>query len=138
MNYGATKSRYPYPKSRIYLSIIITIMSLILALQLLPTPILILYYFASTLIIAAMIFILKRRILYTKKTGTHQRSSNEDSENLISWKLLILLFSVMITIMVAPLFLANFLDPYIWFILIISLTSGISISEITLYVYMRK
>lgn len=136
MNYEATKSKYPYSKSRIYLSVVLAVLSIVLALPLLPTPVLILYYFASTFVIATITFILKRRYFYTKKTETHQRVANENLENRISWKLLILFFSVMIIIMVFPLFLAS-AHPYAWFILMISLTSGISISEIILYLYMR-
>lgn len=137
MNYEAKKSKYPYPKSRIYLSVIITVWSLILTLQLLQTPALILRYFASTFIIATITFIIKRHYFYTKITVTHQRVANENLKNRTPWKLLILLFSVMIAILVFPLFLASYLDPYTWFILIVSLTSGISIGEILLYVYMR-
>lgn len=136
MNYDAKKNKYPYSKSRIYLSVVLAVLSLVLALQLLPTPVLILYYFASTFVIATIIFILKKRYFYTKKPETHQRVANENLENRISWKLLILLFSVMIIIMVFPLFLAP-VHPYAWFILMVSLTSGISISEIILYVCMR-
>lgn len=137
MNYKARKSKYPYPKSRIYLSVIITVLSLILVLQLLQTPALILRYFASTITIATIIFILKRRYFYTKITETNQGVANESLEKRISLKLLILVFSVMIAVLTAPLFFAGFLDPYTWFILMVSLTSGISIGEILLYVYMR-
>ena len=136
MNNDAKKSEYPYSKSRIYLSVVLAVLSIVLALPLLPTPVLILYYLASTFVIATIVFILKRRYFYTKKTETHQGAANENSEKRISWKLLILLFSGIITIMVFPLFLAG-AHPYAWFILMISLTSGISISEIVLYVYMR-
>ena len=132
-----SRSKYPHSKSRILLSILMSALSLVLALLLLPTPALILYYFASTSIIVAITFLLKRRYLYTDTTGTHQGVSGENVEKRASWKLLIFLFLLMIAILVAPLFLASLLDPRAWFILVVSLTSGVSISEIALYAYMR-
>lgn len=132
-----SKSKYPYSKSRVYFSVLISAFSLVLALQLLPTPALILCYFASTAIIATITFLLKRRYFYTKTTEAHQTVADKNVEKRTSWKLLILFFSVMILILVSPLFLASFLDPNTWFILMVSLTSGVSISEILLYVYMR-
>jgi hypothetical protein len=137
MNHKAQKSKYPHPKSRIYLSVIITVLSMTLALPLLPTLPLILYYFISTGIIVTITFILKRRFFYTEPTEIHQRASKEESEPHISWKILLLVFSIIILVMMSPLFLASVLDPSAWFILMISFTSGISISEILLYVYMR-
>lgn len=132
-----SKSKYPYSKSRVYFSVLISAFSLILALQLLPTPALILCYSASTSIIATITFLLKRRYFYTKTTEAHQRVADKNVEKRTSWKLLILFFLVMILILVSPLFLASFLDPHTWFILMVSFTSGVSISEILLYVYMR-
>lgn len=138
MNSEAKTGGYTNSKIRIYWSIIITVLSLILAFLLLQTPTLILRYFASTLIITTLVFILKRRYFYSRIRENYKDATEGDSEAPSSWKPVILLFLVMIIVLVFPLFLAGFLDSYTWFIFIISLTSGISISEVALYVYLKS
>jgi hypothetical protein len=53
------------------------------------------------------------------------------------WKALLLVLFMTIAVFVAPLLLAKIASGSAWFIIIASFTSGISISEMILYLQMR-
>lgn len=48
-----------------------------------------------------------------------------------------LIFLVTIVMLASPLLLAKALDPYVWFILMLSLIAGFSIAEILFYLHTR-
>jgi uncharacterized protein (TIGR02246 family) len=54
-----------------------------------------------------------------------------------SWKILMLVFCMLLAALFVPLFLAWVLPSEAWFVLIVSFTSGVSIAEVLLYLHMR-
>jgi hypothetical protein len=128
------KPKYPNKTFVVYLSAVTTAMSVALAFMLLDTPYQLLGYFAATSVVTAVAFFLKS-FLFTRM----QKTSENDAQDMKrkGWKNLILLFSTLVAFIFVPLFLAGYLDPYVWFIFIISLTSGFSIAEILLYLQAR-
>jgi hypothetical protein len=48
------------------------------------------------------------------------------------------MFSVLLAFLLLPLLLAKVLDPYSWFILMISLMSGLSFAEILFYFHTQR
>lgn len=130
----STKGRqYPYPKSRVFLSAIIFVLSTILAITLLltDTPLLLLGYFFATVIVAAITFFLKKR-LYRLLITENQVDSEKDAK-LTSWKMLLTASLMLIGFIVIPLLLAGLLSGPIWFMMITSFMSGVSVSEIVIY-----
>lgn len=141
---------YSFSRGGLYLSIISTILSVFLAFLLLKISTLLLYYIFLTFLITALIFALKIGVisLYISKLWTFfQRSTattkkkeeiSETPKKGINWRASLLFLVVAISVLFFPLILAKFLDPYVWFLLLISFTSGISISEIAFYHYAVK
>lgn len=130
------RSRYPSRMAAVYLSAVTAVLSVALALMWLDTLMLLLSYLASTSITTAVVFFLKLRLL-TARTREASKNDVQRAENTPRRKKLVFLFFLLIACLFLPMFLAGFLNPYVWFTFMISLTSGLSISEILLYLYMR-
>lgn len=129
--------RYPYDKSRIYLSAVITGLSIVLASMLLfREPVLMLFYFLLTLATTITTFLLKKRFYPLLTTEKSEAENQQHEEKQTAWKTLLPALSMLLAFLLVPLFLA-WLLPDIWFILIVSFTSGVSISEILLYIQTR-
>lgn len=128
------RKRYPYSRSRVFLSAIIAALSTILALSLLLSDaILLLYYFLGTFIVAVITFFLKKR-LYLLLVTENTQGENEKETKGTSWKMLLISFFMLIGFIAIPLVFAGFLSAALWFIMITSFISGVSISEIVLYI----
>lgn len=134
MGLNATKRSYPYPKSRVYLSVAIAILSVFLALTLLRENVfLLLNYLFLTLIATFATFLLKVH-LYAFITSQKLETKESQTEmNHTPWKELLLAFIMLLLFLLVPLLLAGFVSGPIWFILLVSFTSGVSISEVVLY-----
>ena len=131
-------NRYPYPENRVYLSAAIAGLSIILALALLLNqPILTIYYFLSTIMFTATTFLLKRR-LYTFLRMEKTEEKKRQTEERTPWKALLLVLLMSLALLLGPLLFAEILSGPVWFIMIVSFTSGVSISEIVLYLQMRQ
>lgn len=133
--------KYPYSTSRAYLSAMMAAASVILTLVVLNTPtldpILTLYYIVVTILMTAIIFSLKTRSFFTEKLRIKQEKSVESEPESPRRITLVLMFFILIIVLMAPLFLINFLEPEIWFIGLFSFISSINIAEIFFYIYTR-
>jgi hypothetical protein len=128
----------PYPKNRVYLSAAIAGLSILLAVALFSNdPILIAYYFLSTAGITIITFLLKR-YLYALISVREDLERETEPEEGTPWGTLLLVLVMSVAIFVAPLFLTQVLSATVWFILIVSFTSGVSISEVILYLQTRR
>lgn len=128
------KSRYPYPTWRVYWSVVLAVLSVILAFLLLHDVFHLTYFFVATSILTVAIYYLKTRFSFQREVGNLEEETPRDHA---PWKMLILYFFMLIAIVFVPLMLSGFLDPYLWFILIISFTSGISVAEVFVYFHTR-
>lgn len=138
LNIEKNRVKYPFTVSGIYTSIVITVLSIALAALLLRDLLHVTYYLVSTIIITTVIFMLKRNVLYPRLTRPDEdRARTLESRRRI-WMLLILTFLGLIAVLTLPLLLAQILDPSVWFISIISFTTGVSVAEILLYLHMPK
>lgn len=108
------------------------VLSVILAFLLLRDPFWLAYCFTSIIIATAAIYILKTRFSFLPEA----EDSQEALKSRTRWRAL-LFFLLLLAIFIVPLVFAMFLDPYIWFILIISFTSGISLAEVFVYLQTR-
>lgn len=137
MTSKSPKGKYPFRMVGVYLSAASIVMSVALALLLLSdSPILLLYYFVLTFLIAVATFVLRIRVLPTGMPKASEKESLETQKKISGWKIL-LIFCMLIVFLIVPLLLAGFLEPYVWFILMVSLTSGLSIAEILFYLSTR-
>ncbi len=134
MDLDAKKRQYPYSKNRVFLSVIIAALSTFLALTLLLSDLnSVLTYFFSTFIFAAITFFLKKR-LYSYLITDDTQVENENEKKSAPWKMLLITFLMLIGFIAIPMLLAGFVTGVIWFIVVTSFTSGVSISEIILYI----
>lgn len=130
--------RYPYPENRVYLSAAIAVLSIILALALSSNqPIVIIYYLFSTVGFTIATFLLKRYIYaLVSADGNEERTS--EVEERTPWKALLLVLFISLALIGAPLLLTQVLGPTVWFVLLVGFTSGVSISEVVLYLQTRQ
>lgn len=113
------------------------VFSLILALLLWETPLFLVGYFFSVFIIAIAIFLLRIRLSRTEMPKTGQTPS-ETEKGTHGLRKLVLTFLALITFLALPLALSRVLDPYVWFTLLISFMTGLSLAEIIFYLYTRR
>ena len=138
MSLNAKRGEYPYSRNRVFLSVAVALMSILLVLMtLLGDATLMIYYTFATCVVIVITFLLKKRFYSLLTTEAHQKTTeNEDKRT--SWKALIATFLMLIGLTMVPLLLAGLLSGPAWFIMITSLTSGVSISEIGLYVQANR
>ncbi len=129
------KKKYPYSKSRVYLSAIIAILSLILALMSLlqESILMLLYYFFFTVILTVATFLLKTRLYPFLMREQFEAEKTQAKTDHTPWKALLLVVFMLIVFLAIPLLLAGFLSAQAWVILMLSFATGVSISEVVLY-----
>lgn len=102
---------------------------------LLVEPMWILLYAFLTFVITVVAFLLKRRLYaFIVEEKTEGERPHQTTTNHTRWKMLLFAFLMLIGFIMVPLFLAGFLSGSMWFILVVSLTTGVSVSEIILYI----
>lgn len=140
MSFEARKRRtkYPYGKVRVYWSAIITALSIILALLLLKSPLLLLYYLVLTLVLTAVVLALKIRFLRMRVPGVREEELSETESRAHRWRSLLILFGLLMVFLFLPLLLAKFVHPESWFVSLISYTSGVSTAEVVFFLITRK
>lgn len=140
MSLNSKRERYPYSRNRAILSAIIAILSTVLALTLLLSDtILMLYYFFATFILTTITFFMKKRLYSLLMITTEDRQvETEDEMKGASWKMLLVAFFMLIGSIAIPLFLAALVSGPIWFIMITSFLTGVSVSEVILYLQARS
>ncbi|MGD8507075.1 MAG: hypothetical protein PVF15_10490 [Candidatus Bathyarchaeota archaeon] len=132
MSVNSRRERYPYSRNRVLLSGVLIALSAILSLSLLLTDItLMLYYFASTLVVTAITFFLKKRFypLLTSRNAPEEKEMKG-----ASWKMILIAFFMLLGSIAIPLLLAGILSGPVWFITITGFITGVNISEIVLYI----
>ena len=136
------RPKYPSGMLGVYTSVVLCILSVVLALLLLSDkPWTLLYYFGSSFFITAIVFEVKNHILSvreSKKNDSDMVQTKEEEQGGKRWGLLLITLLGSLSLIVIPLALAYFFDPVIWVILLVSLTTGVSVAEVTLYVYLRR
>jgi len=129
--------RYPHGKIRVYLSATLTVLSIILAFLALRSLLSFLYYFGLTIVLVAVVLVLKTRFLSVEMSESSEEESSETESKMQNWKSLLILFGVLIISILLPLLLARF-HPEIWFIGLISYISGVSVAEILFFLITRR
>jgi len=142
---------YPFSRGGLYMSIVLAVLSVLLALVLLtPDLILLVYYALVTSVITAVVFALKIGLIsiyvsrlgrsLTRRTAAqeHKEEAEESPREGTNWRALFLLLALTLAIIFTPMALTQFLNPYVWFMLVISLTSGISFGDISFYLYATR
>jgi hypothetical protein len=142
---------YPFSRGGLYMSIVLAVLSVFLALLLLtPDLILLLYYALIASIITAVVFALKIGLIstyvsrlwnsLTRRTAAREQKeeAEENPREGTNWRALFLLLALTLAIVFTPMILTQFLNPYVWFVLLISLTSGISFGDISFYLYATR
>lgn len=140
MSSKARKRRivYPYSTVRIYWSATIVVLSIILALLILPgDPVSLLYYLVLTAIVTSVVLALKMRFLRVRSLEPSKEELSETESGVQSWKPLLILIGVLIVSLTLPLLLARY-HPEFWFISLISYTSSVSIAEVLFFLIIRK
>ena len=135
------RPKYPFGTSGVYTSVILCLLSFVLAVLLLSEkPWFLPYYFIFSISIAVVVFVVKNYILSVRESRQYQNTmaeAQEEKEGGTRWGLLILAFLGLLLLIAVPLALANFLEPVIWVILLVSFSTGVSAAEFILYLYLR-
>lgn len=136
------KAKYPHGVARVYLSLTLAAVSVILALVLLQSSLYyLLYYVLSVLAMSILILALKihfsGRVKPTSESDSDKTNSLEPSRGITSWKTLFAIFFILLACLLLPIALAVILPPEVWIILIVSLTTSISVAEVLFYLYSR-
>lgn len=133
--------RHSPTKARLYFSAVTAVLSVFLAVLLLYSyvewPLLYLRYFSSTFVITTVAYLLRIRLFKVGEGELQKKDPNKIEESHAPWKGLIAIFLALLAFLFVPILLATILDPKSWFILIASLTSGMSIAEILLCIRTR-
>ena len=138
MSPNTKRARYPYTRMRVYTSVVTFVLSIILVVLLLWNDLLhFAYYFISTLAVSSVVFLLEARFLSVAASRLSGESVSQAEKGASQWKRLLLLLAILLSSLIVPLLLAQFLTPEVWFVLLISFTSGASIAEIVFYVHTR-
>lgn len=96
-------------------------------------PLLYMYFFVSTLIVATATYVLRIRFFRIGKAELQKDDFTKMEEKRAAWKAWMPFLLTLLAALLVPMLLSRVLDPKSWFILIVSLTSGISIAEIVFY-----
>lgn len=96
---------------------------------------LLLYYILSVVLLTAIALVLKIR--FSSARGHEEDLAKEDWEP-IGLRGLLILFCVLTVFILSPLLLARFLPSSVWFILLISFISGVSLSDLLFYLYITR
>lgn len=96
---------------------------------------LLLYYMLSVVLITVIALVLKIR--FSSVRGHEEDLAKEEGEPIGLMKLLIL-FCVLTMLIMTPLLLVRFLPSSVWFILLISFISGVSLSDLLFYLYITR
>ena len=130
---------YPYSRNRVLINGIVGALSIILALTLLLGDVVwLLSYLAATSVFTIITLFLKR-YLYPKVLAADSQDESSDEEKKQSfWKVLVTTFLILLGFIAAPLLLAGLLSGPVWFVMMVSFTTGISISEIIFYAQARR
>lgn len=96
---------------------------------------LLLYYILSVVLMTATAFALKIRFSSARE---HEEDLAKDYDEPIGLRGLLILFCVLTFFILSPLLLARFLPSSVWFILLISFISGVSLSDLLFYLYTTR
>jgi len=139
---SSNKSRsvkYPFGKSGVYLSAILAVLSIILALMLLTDPVALILYFASTCLLTFITLKIKIYVYSRSNSGAPEEYSvtePEGSDGGNKWATIFLMVCFILA-MAMPLILLSILDITSWFISLDGFISGISLSEVILFYHFR-
>ena len=94
-------------------------------------PALLLYYLLFTLLITAIAYLLRTRLFPIRVVKAE--NAPRETKTSTPWMSFILLFCAVLALLAVPLLLASVLPPQSWFIFIIGLVSGLSLSDMLVY-----
>jgi hypothetical protein len=140
---SSDKSRsieYPYGRSGVYLSAILAVLSIVLALLLLTDPIALILYFASTCLFTFITLRIKIYIYSRRNSEAPEEYSvteREGSDGSNKWATILLIVGFIVA-MAMPLILLSILDVTSWFISLDGFISGVSLSEVILFYRSRQ
>jgi len=129
--------KYEFSMLRLYMDTATAVLSVILAFLIVKDVdiSLLLYYMLSVVLITVIALVLKIR--FSSVRGYEEDLAKEEGEPIGLMKLLIL-FCVLTMFIMTPLLLVRFLPSSVWFILLISFISGVSLSDLLFYLYITR
>ncbi len=128
---------YPFGKKGVYISGVMSGISIVFAITLLRDDIsALLLYFAFTSILVVVFFALKFYLYSERIKGTLESGKEEPKKHRTLH--LILLILIVTAVLLSPLIFSYTLDPVWWIISISGFVPGVSIPEILLFLYARR
>jgi len=130
---------YPFSKARVYFNAISGLLVFSISTYLLivySTFVLLAFYFALSLIVTLISFKLKLHILH-RMYKNELETVKEETEKSQKWILILVAIGLVIALLL-PVISTLFLDSAIWFVLFSGFVTGMSLSEIILYLQVRS
>jgi len=136
------KVKYNFGKIRVYLNAAVVVLAVIFSVSLLTkllNVLLLICYFGLTIIVTIVMFKIKVFLLFgmqgtnPKKEQFFTVGQNEDKTRVRKWKQILIFLSPITLCFILPLILVLVLEPAYWFVSFTSLVTGVSLSEIVLY-----
>jgi hypothetical protein len=137
---NSDEKTYPYSRNRVIINLAMAASSLILALILLWSDVISLLLYLMSTSVFVIVTLLLKKILYPKviAADSGQEDSSGSDKPTPFWKTAIPAFLLLLGFVAAPLLLAGLVPGVIWFITMISFTTGIGVSEIVFYVQSKS
>jgi hypothetical protein len=136
------KVKYNFGKIRVYLNAAVAVLAMIFSVSLLARlldVLLLIYYFGLTTVVTILMFKIKVIILF-RIQGTNPKKEQlftvgqvEDKNRARKWEPILILLGAITFCFILPLILVLVLEPAYWFVSFTSLVTGVSLSEIVLY-----
>jgi hypothetical protein len=133
---------YPYSRKRIIVNSVVAVVSVIFAVFLLASDIVLLAsYFLTAAMLTVLIFFIKENLARRISNSERQDESQKETRGL-SVRTLVITFIVFLLLLTLPLISAGLVEIGLisaaaWFIMIVGVTTGIGASEVLIYVRSR-
>lgn len=135
---GQQRVGYPFSKGAVYWCAVIGVLSVATSLLILSAHIILLvFYFGTATVMTFVIVKLKLRYLLKKQLRSLESCDRKNiklvQDPAKKWRTILLVAGFIVIVMLA-IISVGFLDPAIWFICLNSVVTGLSLSEVLLYI----
>ena len=133
---------YPHSKKRVIVNAIVAVLSIIFAVFLLASDIVLLTsYFLTATMLTVLIFFIKENLARRINNSERQDESQKETRG-FSIKTLLITFIGFLLLLTLPLISAGLVEIGLisaaaWFIMIVGVTTGIGASEVLIYIRSR-
>lgn len=128
-------------KFRVYLNAVVAGLAMIFSVATLTRPLnvlLLIYYFSLSIVVTFLMFKIKVLLLSRMQEQLSTDGQMEDQTHAKKWEPILILLGAITLALILPMILVFVLGPSYWFVSFTSIITGVSLSEIVLYLSADK